>query len=63
MLPLIVLLASLIGTLVGITLILTRRLEQGIPIAFGPYLAAAGWIALLAGDEINRRYLQLAGLS
>jgi leader peptidase (prepilin peptidase)/N-methyltransferase len=63
MLPLIVLLASLIGTLVGLTLILSRRLQQGIPIAFGPYLAVAGWIALLAGEEINRQYLQLSGLS
>jgi leader peptidase (prepilin peptidase)/N-methyltransferase len=63
MLPLIVLLASLLGTLVGVTLILSRRHEQGIPIAFGPYLAAAGWVALLAGDEINLRYLQLTGLS
>jgi leader peptidase (prepilin peptidase)/N-methyltransferase len=63
MLPLIVLLASLIGTLVGLGLMLSRRLQQGVPIAFGPYLAAAGWVALLAGDEINRRYLQLSGLS
>jgi leader peptidase (prepilin peptidase) / N-methyltransferase len=62
MLPMIILLASLTGTLVGVALILSRRLQQGVPIAFGPYLAVAGWIALLAGDEINRRYLQLSGL-
>jgi leader peptidase (prepilin peptidase)/N-methyltransferase len=63
MLPLVVLLASLVGTLIGLGLILSRRLQQGVPIAFGPYLAIAGWIALLAGDEINRQYLQLSGLS
>jgi leader peptidase (prepilin peptidase) / N-methyltransferase len=63
MLPLIVLLASVIGTLVGLGLMLSLRLPQGVPIAFGPYLAAAGWVALLAGDEINRVYLQLSGLS
>jgi leader peptidase (prepilin peptidase)/N-methyltransferase len=62
MLPQIVLVASLLGTVVGLVLILTRRLHRGIPIAFGPYLAAAGWIALLAGDEINRSYLRLSGL-
>lgn len=61
MLPVIVLLASVIGTLVGVSLILTRRLAQGNPIAFGPYLAAAGWVALLAGEQINRHYLQLSG--
>jgi leader peptidase (prepilin peptidase)/N-methyltransferase len=63
MLPLIVLLASLVGTVVGLTLILTRRHARGSPIAFGPYLAVAGWIALLAGGEINRGYLQFSGLS
>lgn len=62
MLPMIILLASLTGTLVGVAMILSRRLQQGVPIAFGPYLAVAGWLALLAGDEINRRYLQLSGL-
>ena len=63
MLPQIVLVASLVGTLVGVTLIISRRLAQGVPIAFGPYLAAAGWIALLAGEEINARYLLFTNLS
>ncbi len=62
MLPMIILLASLAGTVVGVAMILSRQLQRGIPIAFGPYLAIAGWVALLAGDEINRRYLQLSGL-
>lgn len=63
MLPQILLVASLVGTLIGVALILSRRLAQGIPIAFGPYLAIAGWIALFAGEEINRRYLLMSGLS
>jgi len=63
MLPQILLVASLVGTVVGVALILSRRLAQGIPIAFGPYLAIAGWIALFAGEEINRRYLLMSGLS
>ncbi|ALP42646.1 prepilin peptidase [Aeromonas schubertii] len=56
-LPLILLLSALVGAMVGITLILLRRHQQGNPIPFGPYLAMAGWIALLWGDGITRWYL------
>ena len=63
MLPLVVLLSSLIGAVVGITLIVVRGRDRQIPIPFGPYLAAAGLVALLWGEPINRLYLQLAGLS
>jgi leader peptidase (prepilin peptidase)/N-methyltransferase len=59
----IVLLSSLVGAVVGILLILFRRHDRTIPIPFGPYLAAAGWISLLWGDAINRAYLQWAGLA
>lgn len=62
MLPLIVLLSSLIGAIVGVTLVVARGRDRQIPIPFGPYLAAAGFVALLWGEEINRSYLQLAGL-
>jgi len=51
-LPLIILLASAVGALVGIVLIALARHGRDVPIAFGPYLAAAGWIALLWGDRI-----------
>ena len=61
-LPQIVLLSSLIGALVGMTLVVVRGRDRQIPIPFGPYLAAAGVVALLWGEEINRGYLQLAGL-
>ncbi len=61
-LPQIVLVSSLVGAVVGITLIVVRGRDRQIPIPFGPYLATAGLIALLWGEEINHGYLQLAGL-
>lgn len=57
-LPLILILSSLVGAIVGITLLLLRRHQQGNPIPFGPYLAMAGWIALLWGNDITTWYLQ-----
>jgi len=57
-LPLILILSSLVGAIVGITLLLLRRHQQGNPIPFGPYLAMAGWIALLWGNDITAWYLQ-----
>ncbi len=59
MLPQIILLSSLVGAVIGITLIIVRGRDRNIPIPFGPYLAIAGWIALLWGDTINTHYLQL----
>lgn len=57
MLPLVILLSSLVGAVVGITMIVSKRLKQGNPIPFGPYIAAAGWIALLFGPQIIDWYL------
>ena len=57
MLPLIILLASLLGSIVGISMIIFRKHDQGKPIPFGPYLALSGWVALLWGSELNRLYL------
>lgn len=62
MLPLIVILSSLVGAVIGIGLIVIKGRDKNIPIPFGPYLAIAGWIALLWGDEIVLRYLQLANV-
>lgn len=56
-LPMILLLASLVGAIVGITLILLRGRDRNIPIPFGPYLAAAGWLVLLWGDQLITVYL------
>ena len=61
-LPMIVLLSSLVGAVVGITLVLLKQHQREIPIPFGPYLAAAGWIALIWGEALNRAYLSSAGL-
>ncbi|MFO8023511.1 prepilin peptidase [Thiohalophilus sp.] len=57
MLPAIILLSSLVGAVVGVGLILIKRHQAGKPIPFGPYLAAAGWIALLWGPQLNQAYL------
>ena len=57
MLPAIILLSSLVGAVVGVGLILFRQHQAGKPIPFGPYLAAAGWIALLWGPQLNQAYL------
>ena len=62
MLPVIILLSSAVGAVVGIALILFRGRDRNIPIPFGPYLAAAGWIALLWGEDLINGYLRLAGL-
>jgi leader peptidase (prepilin peptidase)/N-methyltransferase len=58
-LPLVILLSSAVGAVVGIALIALRNHQRGTPIPFGPYLAAAGLIALLWGETINRTYLRL----
>ena len=57
MLPLIILLSAVVGATVGIALIIVRRHDRNIPIPFGPYLAAAGWIAMLYGKQIVSGYL------
>ncbi|MGA8706328.1 MAG: A24 family peptidase [Steroidobacteraceae bacterium] len=59
----IVLLAALVGALAGIALIVSRRHQRGVPIPFGPFLAAAGWLALLWGPQLTHGYLSLYGLS
>lgn len=57
-LPAIILLSSMVGAIIGILLIIMHRHQRGVPIPFGPFLAAAGWIALLWGNDINDAYLQ-----
>jgi leader peptidase (prepilin peptidase) / N-methyltransferase len=61
-LPLIILLSSLVGAVVGITMIVFSRHDRNTPIPFGPYLAAAGWIAMIWGHDINQIYLNMTGL-
>lgn len=56
-LPQIILLSSLVGAVAGLTLIALTQRDHRQPIPYGPYLAAAGWIALIWGDWINASYL------
>jgi leader peptidase (prepilin peptidase)/N-methyltransferase len=63
MLPLVLLLSALAGAVIGIVLIAARGRDRNIPIPFGPYLAAAAWIALLWGPQIVGGYLEFSGLS
>lgn len=60
-LPLTILLSSLVGAVLGLILLRLRNADTATPIPFGPYLAIAGWIALLWGDSITHTYLQFAG--
>ena len=62
MLPLVLLLSAFTGAAVGIVLIVARGRDRNIPIPFGPYLAAAGWIALMWGPQIVGGYLAFSGL-
>ena len=57
-LPLVVLLSSVVGAVIGIALIVLARMGRNIPLPFGPYLAMAGFIALLWGKPIMDSYLQ-----
>ena len=56
---LIVILSSLVGAIVGISLLVFRGRDRNIPIPFGPYLAGAGFIALLWGDTFKQLYIQM----
>lgn len=56
-LPMIILLSSLVGAAVGIAGIIILGRDKNIPIPFGPYLATAGWIAAMWGNEIMDWYL------
>jgi leader peptidase (prepilin peptidase)/N-methyltransferase len=57
MLPLIVLLSSVVGALIGIGLVVFKGRDHQIPLAFGPYLAIAGGIALFFGKPLMALYL------
>ena len=61
-LPLIILLSSCVGAVVGVILLSVQGKNKATPIPFGPYIAAAGWIALLWGEQITGAYLRYLGL-
>jgi leader peptidase (prepilin peptidase)/N-methyltransferase len=63
MLPMIILLSAFAGAVFGIAMIALRGRDKNVPMPFGPYLAAAGWIALMWGPQIVSGYLDVSGLS
>jgi leader peptidase (prepilin peptidase)/N-methyltransferase len=58
-LPTIILMSAVVGAVIGIALIVFRGRDRQIPIPFGPYLAAAGWITMLWGETIKNAYLDM----
>lgn len=60
-LPLTILLASLVGAVAGVIWLRLKQAKTSTPIPFGPYLAIAGWIALLWGGQMTDFYWQFVG--
>lgn len=57
-LPVVILFSSVVGAAIGIALILVKGRDHNQPMPFGPFLAAAGWITLLWGNDIIALYLK-----
>jgi leader peptidase (prepilin peptidase)/N-methyltransferase len=62
LLPLVILLSAATGALLGILMIVLRGRDRAAPMPFGPYLAAAGWLAMMYGDVLVSSYLRVSGL-
>jgi len=58
-----ILIAALVGAVVGLGLIVTRRQDRSAPIPFGPFLAGAGWLVLMFGRPLVGSYLHLFAAS
>jgi leader peptidase (prepilin peptidase)/N-methyltransferase len=61
-LPIVILISSFVGAIVGISLILLKKNQLGQAIPYGPYLALAGWMTLLYADNIQQSYFNWLGL-
>lgn len=61
-LPLTLILSSVLGAIIGLIMLRAKGLAASTPIPFGPYLAIAGWIALLWGGQITASYLKFSGM-
>jgi len=61
-LPIVILLSSLAGAVIGITMMAAFKHQRDKPIPFGPYLAIAGWIAFMWGESLVNWYYQLLGI-
>ncbi|KAF0190751.1 MAG: leader peptidase (prepilin peptidase) / N-methyltransferase [Gammaproteobacteria bacterium] len=62
-LPVVIFLSAFVGAAIGIAMVVVRGRDRNIPIPFGPYLAAAGWIAMLWGDAITSGYFAFFSLT
>ena len=62
LLPLVIILSAATGAVLGILLIALRGRDRSAPMPFGPYLAAAGWLAMMYGDALVNTYLRVSGL-
>ena len=51
-----------VGAVIGILLLSIQGKDKATPIPFGPYIAAAGWIAILWGEQLTGAYLSYLGL-
>ena len=59
----IVLLSSLVGAIVGGAFLLIRGHDRATPIPFGPFIAVAGWVWFMGGEQLFAAYHQLLGLA
>lgn len=62
LLPLVIILSAATGAVLGILMIALRGRDRSAPMPFGPYLAAAGWIAMMYGNVLVDGYLRISGL-
>ncbi len=62
MLPLVIILSSIVGALIGIALLVFTSHNKSKPIPFGPYIAIAGWIAIFWGNQLTEQYLGWSNL-
>jgi leader peptidase (prepilin peptidase)/N-methyltransferase len=58
----IIIIAALAGAIIGIIMLRVRGQDRSVPFAFGPFLAIAMWVWLMAGQPILGAYLHLTGL-
>jgi leader peptidase (prepilin peptidase)/N-methyltransferase len=62
LLPLVIVLSAATGAVLGILMIALQGRDRRAPMPFGPYLAAAGWLAMMYGDSLLNGYLRISGL-
>jgi leader peptidase (prepilin peptidase)/N-methyltransferase len=63
LLPLVILLSAATGAILGILMIVIKGRDRAAPMPFGPYLAAAGWLAMMYGEALMNGYFRAAGLA